>query len=222
VPVSVRIHELLREKIANVELPPGSPISEKEISDGYGVSRTPIREALLRLASEGLVDIFPQRGTFVSRIRLDSVRDGMVIRQALERVSVREAAKRATEGDIADLRAGLERQRANDRSSNFRGFHAEDESFHRQISMIAGHPNLWRVVRQEKIQIDRCRVLYLPMSERRGVVIEEHKSVVDAIEAHDSDAAEHAMRIHLAGVFPSVDELLAAHPDYFEPQSPNL
>jgi DNA-binding GntR family transcriptional regulator len=60
------------------------------------------------------------------------------------------------------------------------------------------------------------------MSERRGLVVDEHRAVVDALEAHDSDAAEQAMQAHLAGVFPSVDELLAAHPDYFEPQSSHL
>jgi DNA-binding GntR family transcriptional regulator len=218
VPVSVRIHELLREKIAGVELLPGAPLSEKAISEGYGVSRTPVREALLRLAAERLIDIFPQRGTFVSRIRLDSVRDGMVIRQALESVAVREAAARATDLDVADLRARLERQRVSDRSSDLRSFHAEDEGFHQHIADIAGHPNLWRVVRQEKVQIDRCRVLYLPISDRRGVVIDEHTAIVDALDARDPDAAERAMQVHLAGVFPAIDELQKAHPDYFEPQ----
>ncbi len=216
VPVSVRIHELLRERIANVELLPGAALSEKEISESYGVSRTPVREALLRLADERLVDIFPQRGTFVSRIRLDSVRDGMVIRQALERASVREAALRATADDIADLRLRLERQRTSNRVADFTTFHSEDEGFHQKIASIAGHPNLWRVVRQEKVQIDRCRVLHLPISGRRDDVIGEHVAIVDALERNDPDAAERAMYAHLAGVFPGVDELLAKHPDYFE------
>lgn len=216
VPISARVHEVLRKAITNVELLPGAPVSEKELCERYGVSRTPVREALLRLADERLVDIFPQRGTFVSRIRLDSVQDGMVIRQALERASVRRASSRATPADIAGLRISLARQRASNLAADFAVFHAEDEGFHQRIADLSGHPSLWRVVRQEKVQIDRCRVLHLPLSSRREDVIAEHAAIVDALERNDPDAAERAMHAHLAGVMPGIDELLELHPDYFD------
>lgn len=216
IPASARIYDWLRERIAGGELPPGLPLSEKEMAERYGVSRTPVREALLRLADERLVDIFPQRGTFVSRIRAESLRDGMVIRMALERVAVREAAQRATAAGIAELRHCLDRHRASERAADWAGFHFEDEDFHRRISVLSGHPNVWRVVRQEKVQIDRCRVLHLPISGRRGFVLDEHAAIIKALAARDPDAAERAMEAHLANVLPGLDELIRAHPEYFE------
>ena len=90
-----RIFVALRDRIATLELPPGASLSEKECAIAFGVSRTPVREALLRLAEDQLVDIYPQSGTYVSRISAGAARDAMAIRGALERFAVREAAKRA-------------------------------------------------------------------------------------------------------------------------------
>ncbi|HEY1942293.1 MAG TPA: GntR family transcriptional regulator [Roseiarcus sp.] len=213
---SARIYQWLRDRIAGGEMPPGLPVSEKGLAEGYGVSRTPVREALLRLADERLIDIFPQRGTFVSRISVESLRDGMVIREALERVAVRHAADKVTDADIGELRLVLERQQASERAGDWAGFHAEDEEFHRRIAILSGHPNLWRVVRQEKVQVDRCRVLHLPISGRRERVIAEHRAILAALAARDAEAADRAMAEHLGNVLPGLDELLRARPEYFE------
>lgn len=219
IPASVRIYDLLRERIVGGEMLPGAPVSEKELAEGYGVSRTPVREALLRLADERLIDIFPQRGTFVSRIRVEALRDGMVIREALERVAVRHAAAKVTDADISELRLILDRQQASEQMSDWSGFHAQDEEFHRRIAILSGHPNLWRVARQEKVQIDRCRVLHLPISGRRGLVMDEHRAILNGLAARDPDAAEQSMAEHLSNVLPGLDELLRARPDYFEPDA---
>lgn len=216
IPASARIYELLRERIVGGAMPPGASVSEKELAERYGVSRTPVREALLRLADERLIDIFPQRGTFVSHISVEALRDGMVIREALERVAVRHAAAKVTDADIAELRLILDRQRASEQASDWAGFHAEDEEFHRRIAILSGHPNLWRVARQEKVQIDRCRVLHLPISGRREMVMAEHRAILAGLAARDPDAADRAMAEHLGNVLPGLDELLRARPDYFD------
>jgi hypothetical protein len=91
------------------------------------------------------------------------------------------------------------------------------EAFHQLIAEIAGHPNLWRVVRHEKAQVDRCRILTLPAADRRLSVMAEHAAIIAAIAKGDADAAEAAMHKHLGRVVPSVDELAFAHPEYFEP-----
>ncbi len=216
IPASARIYQWLRGRIAGGEMPPGLPVQEKELAERHGVSRTPVREALLRLADERLIDIFPQRGTFVSRISVESLRDGMVIREALERVAVRRAAARVADADIGDLRLILARQTACERAGDWVGFHAEDEAFHRRIALVSGHPNLWRVVREEKVQVDRCRVLHLPISGRREMVMKEHRAIVDALASRDQEAADKAMAAHLGNVLPGLDELVRARPDYFE------
>lgn len=216
IPASARIYDMLREWIVGGQMLPGAAVSEKELAERHAVSRTPVREALLRLADERLVDIFPQRGTFISRINVEALRDGMVIREALERVAVRRAAAQVSDADIAELRLVLERQQASERACDWPGFHAEDEEFHRRIAVLSGHPNLWRVARQEKVQIDRCRVLHLPISGRREMVMEEHRAILDGLATRDPDAADRAMAEHLGNVLPGLDELLRARPDYFE------
>lgn len=222
IPASARIHEALREKIISMDWIPGAAVQEKQIALAYGVSRTPVREAVLKLADERLVDIFPQYGTFVSRISLPSVRDAMVIRQSLERTAVREAAlkvagatDKAGKGLVADLKALLARQRSSHKAGDLAAFHAADEAFHQAIADLAGHPNIWRVIRQEKAQVDRCRLLTLPSAERRASVIAEHAAIVDALAAGDADAAEAAVAVHLGRVIPSIAGLVEAYPDYF-------
>jgi DNA-binding GntR family transcriptional regulator len=210
---SALIHAALRARIVTVDLKPGTPLVEKELAEEFGVSRTPVREALLRLAHEHLVDIRPQSGTYVSRIDLDAVREAMVIRQALERVSVREAAARATAREVVQLRRVLREQRAAKREAL--AFHDTDEKLHATIADIAGHPALWRVVRREKAPVDRFRILTLPLPGRVDRLIAQHTAVVDAIAAHDPEGADAAMQAHLRDVIPGFEALAFQHPEFF-------
>jgi GntR family transcriptional regulator, rspAB operon transcriptional repressor len=218
-PASVRIRSTLREQIINMHLLPGAPISEKYVSDFYRVSRTPVRDALVRLAEERLVEIYPQRGTFVSRISIGAVRDVMVMRKALERVTARDAAARPNTAHLLELRAVLDRQRAYDRAGDLAAFHAADDDFHQLIAIMGEHANLWRIVKSEKAPAERCRVLAIPASDRRKLVISQHGAIVDAIARGRPEAAETAMDAHLADVLPGLDELRRAYPDYFESET---
>lgn len=213
---SARIQAALRDQIVSMQLKPGTMLSEKELSLAFGVSRTPLREALLRLAEERLIDIFPQMGTFVSRISLPAVRDAMVIRQALERVTAREAAIRADAEDVALLRRSISDQMRFSGRKYFADFHEADEAMHQAIAAIAGYPNIWRVIKREKAQVDRGRLLMLPQLRRRPIVIAQHVDIVDAIAAGDADAAEAAMDAHLKDVLPSFVEIQKEFPDYFD------
>ncbi len=213
---STRIYAALRDRIVALELPPGAPLPEKEFAEAFGVSRTPVREALLRLAEENLVDIYPQIGTFVSRISAAAARDAMAIRGALERFATREAAKRADAAAIAALDRDLRDQRAAAAASDIAAFHEADEAMHQTIAVIAGHPNIWRVVKREKVNIDRVRLLSLHMRGRFRSVIGEHVRIVEAIRAGDPDAAEAAMDAHLGLVLPGLEAIRQRYLDYFE------
>lgn len=215
-PTSVLIKSALREQIIDLTLPPGTAISEKQISEFYQVSRTPVRDALLRLAEEQLIEVYPQRGTFVSRISLDAVQDAMVMRKALERVTVRDAALKAGPAQIGELRAIIERQRAHDAADDLASFHAADDDLHQAISAIGRHTNIWRIVKSEKASVERCRNLSTPVTGRRKQVMAQHFGIVEAIAAADPDAADRAMAAHLADVLPGLDELRRSHPSYFE------
>ncbi len=205
----------LRDAIVALELEPGTPLSEKELTERFGVSRTPIREALIRLAEEGLVDIRPQSGTFVSRIPLSAIPEAVIVRQALEGALVEMAALRSDEGGSATLDRAIERQEAFARLDDRAAFHEADEAFHETIAALSGHPGVWRTVRQAKLQIDRCRRLTLPELGRMNQVIGEHRVIADAVRIGDAGAARNAMAAHLQAVLPDARILARSHPAYF-------
>jgi DNA-binding GntR family transcriptional regulator len=216
---SARIYDALRERIVALELPPGSVLPEKEFAESFGVSRTPVREALLRLAEDQLVDIYPQSGTFVAPIRVSVVLDAMVIRDALERFAARTAAARVGDAEIAALDANLARQRSAAASGDIEAFHAADEAMHQLIANIAGHPNIWRVVKREKANVDRMRLLSLHFAGRFETVIAEHARILKALREHRPDAADAAMQAHLGRVAPSLEASRQKYPGYFEDEA---
>ncbi len=209
------IYRELREDIVSMRRAPGQPIVEKEIAVARGVSRTPVREALLRLADEALIEIFPQSGTFVARIPVGALPDAILIRKALEETSARLAAEQAQARDIARLHALMKRQRQVEGRGDREGFHQADEAFHAAIAEAAGHPGIWRFVEQVKIQIDRYRRLTLPVPGRMRRVLGEHAAIVSAIEAHDPARAAAAMTAHLDGLAASIADVRDLNPDYF-------
>jgi DNA-binding GntR family transcriptional regulator len=205
----------LRQAILSLELPPGAPLSEKELTLRFGVSRTPVREALIRLAEERLVDVFPQSGTFVARIPLAGLPEAVVIRKALESAALDLAMASADEERLAALDRIMARQEAMAGLGDQDGFHAADEAFHEAIAQLAGHPGLWRVAQQAKMQIDRCRRLTLPTPGRMGQVIAEHRAIVLAMRGGDAAAARAALDRHLSAVLPDAEAIRREYPDYF-------
>lgn len=209
------IHAMLRDDIVSMRRLPGDPIVEKEFAETYGVSRTPVREALLRLASEGLVDIFPQSGTFVAHIPLRALPEAIVIRVALEETSARLAAERSTRSQIIGIHAIVEKLRESEASGDREDFHQADERFHAAIADMAGYPGIWTIVQQVKVQVDRYRRLTLPQAGRMRRVIEEHSAIVEAIEARDPVRAAALMNTHLSALLTGMDDIKHLNPDYF-------
>ncbi len=209
------IFETLREEIVAMDLPPGAPLSEKTLTLRFGVSRTPLREALIRLAEIGLVDVFPQSGTFVARIPFAALPEAAAIRQALERLTVERAAETASVDDLKRLDEILTRQRFFAGRRDLRAFHETDEAFHEAVAAIAGYPGAWRVLKQVKVQIDRARQLTLPAPGRMNKVLGEHRGIRDAVARHDVASAGAAMREHLSKVILDLDLLRRQNPDFF-------
>ena len=194
------VHRRLRAEIVSLKRLPGETISEKEIAAECGTSRTPIREALLRLAEEQLVDIVPKSGTRVSRIPIASLLEAQVARTALEQVNVRAAAARVQGSEIANMRALLMFQRERTDAGDSDQFHAADEALHRAIAVAGGYPGIWKIIEQVKLQVDRYRRLTLPQINRMERVLVEHGEIVDALAAHDAESAVEAMTHHLEGL----------------------
>jgi GntR family transcriptional regulator, rspAB operon transcriptional repressor len=209
------IFNQLYADIVSLRMPPGMPLQEKKIAEEFGVSRTPVREALLRLAEGGLVDIYPQSGTVVSRVPVSAIPEAVVVRKALETTTVEAAARGATSGDIERLDMIISRQKSLASLGDTSGFHEEDEAFHEAITRIAGYPGIWTILKTVKVQIDRARRLTLPALGRMNNVVREHIVIRDAIAGHDVEAAREAMLHHLSAVIPDVAELRTRYPDYF-------
>jgi DNA-binding GntR family transcriptional regulator len=212
---SEAVYRLLRRDIVSLARKPGTAIAEKELALTLRVSRTPVREALLRLAAEGLVDTIPQSGTYVARIPVRALPEAIVVRKALEQATARAAAQRARKSDITNLRAILMRQREAGEAGDRAAFHEADEAFHAALADIAGYPGIWSLVQSVKTQIDRYRRLTLPQPGRMARVVKEHAAVVAAIVERDAERAAAAMDKHLDGLRISMDDVRRLNPDYF-------
>jgi GntR family transcriptional regulator, rspAB operon transcriptional repressor len=215
VTTATAIYNRLYADILSLRLPPGAALQEKRIAEEFGVSRTPVREALLRLAEGGLVDIYPQSGTVVSCVPVGAIPEAVVVRKSLECTTVEQATTIAKPADIARLEAIIARQKAYAALGDTSSFHEQDEAFHEAIAQIAGYPGIWTILKTVKVQIDRARRLTLPALGRMGHVIGEHESILAAIAAHDVPRAREHMLLHLSAVIPDVAELQSRYPNYF-------
>ena len=209
------VYRELHTAIVSMQLKPGTALNEKALAEKFGISRTPVREALIRLVEDGLVSIYPQSGTFVAPIPTSLIPEAVVIRQALEGATVEKAARCATAEDVAKLDDILALQRFLAARQDLNGFHEADEAFHEAIANIAGYPGIWNYLRPVKVQIDRARRMTVPALGRMEHVISEHVTIRDAIAAHKVKAACEAMKIHLSAVIPDVEQLRDSYPDCF-------
>ncbi|WP_427026480.1 GntR family transcriptional regulator (plasmid) [Aureimonas ureilytica] len=212
---ATQIFEALRAEIVAARLPPGSPLQDRMLIERFGVSRTPVREALIRLSEIGLVDIFPQSGTFVSRVPVNAIPEAVLIRKALEGITVEHAAMRATVEGLTGVDLAIRRQRGAAHTGDLDAFHEADEAFHAAIADLSAHPGIWALLTQAKIQIDRARRLTLPVLGRMEQVIAEHEEIRAHLAARDVEGAKRAMERHLGAVIPDVAELKGRYPDYF-------
>ncbi len=211
-----RIYADLRAELVSLARRPGEPISEGAIASSYGVSRTPVREAILRLSDEGLVEIFPQSGINVSRIPIAALPEAIVIRRALEETTTRLTAELATPSQILALHSILERQREADAARDRDAFHQADELFHATIAEIAKYPGIWRLIQQVKVHVDRFRQLTLPQRGRMTTVIAEHERILSAIEAHDAEKAAIAMTRHIERLLGDIAGIKNLNPELFD------
>jgi DNA-binding GntR family transcriptional regulator len=211
-----RIYADLRAELVSLARRPGEPISEGDIASSYGVSRTPVREAILKLSDEGLVEIFPQSGINVSRIPIAALPEAIVIRRALEETTTRLTAELATPSQILALHSILERQREADAARDRDAFHQADELFHATIAEIARYPGIWRLIQQVKVHVDRFRQLTLPQRGRMATVIAEHERILLAIEAHDAEEAAIAMTKHIERLLGDIAGIKNLNPELFD------
>lgn len=214
---SKRVYNHLRRRIRDLEIPPGAPLRKNEIAVECGVSRAPVSEAIARLAAEGLVDVFPQAGSFVSPIRPEDVREAMFIRLGLETEAIKRVTLRGDGGLLRRLQANIAAQgeELKKKHMDLSYFDDLDEDLHAEIIKAIDCPRATHMLETARVLLDRPRFLTLPEGHRPEATYYEHKRLVDAIGTGDPDLAAAAMRVHLEMVSKAIEaklpEILQAH-----------
>ncbi len=209
-----QLYQLLRRKIIALELAPGALLSRAELADSYGVSQTPVREALLKLAADMLVDIFPQASTRVSLIDVTLARQAHFLRQSLELELVRELAQSHDAGLIGSLQALVQQQDALRAARDLSAFSLADTQFHRMLYQATGKDALWHLVHSNSGHLDRLRRLHLPVAGKLERIVSDHRLIAQAISNHAPELAQQRVREHLSGTLEYVEQILDAHPQW--------
>lgn len=212
--VAVQVYEILKERILSVTLTPGTVLSRAMLQDEFGISQTPVRDALLHLQEDGLVDIYPQHATLVSQIDIAHARQAQFLRLSVELEAVRRITA-DNAGPTADaLETILRQQESVSEPATFNSFDALDRAFHRVLYNHSHNAELWDVIRRQSVHLDRLRRLNLPMPGKMRAVLQGHREILDAIRTGDGSAATIALRAHLSGTLSIIDEIKERHPDY--------
>nr|WP_100406865.1 GntR family transcriptional regulator [Bacillus solitudinis] len=210
-------YQAIKEKILSLELEPATKISEKEISTTLQVSRTPVREAFLKLAQEELLEIFPQSGTIVSRIDLDHVEEARFVREKLETAIVHDACQSFPEEYLFQLESNVATQEIYVKKSNFTRMFELDEEFHKIIFSGCGKSRTWSMIQQMNNHFKRLRMLRLLVSNLDwNIIVSQHKEIVQLITDKNEQKAKEVIKKHLQLVVVEKAILIAQYPNYFK------
>lgn len=204
--VSDQVHAVLRKAILDVRLAPNELISENSVCKQFSVSRTPVRTAIQRLAEEGLVDVSPQRGSFVAPLRLDGLRDSHFVRRSLELALLRETAPTWTPEMSDAMRRIIADQERMVATQDSDGFFCEDERFHHALARYSGRDGVWSAIQAAKVTLNRFH-RYWAHKGRLVDVLDEHRALIDALDRGDAEGAEQALALHLDMVFVIFDRM---------------
>jgi DNA-binding GntR family transcriptional regulator len=192
-----RVYTRLRDEILSGALEPGTELQEVALSENLGVSRGPIREAIGRLAAEGLVTVRPRRGAVVRELSTEEFLEAYQVREALEVMAVRLAVPRLAEADVAALETYIAEMTFCAERGDTQGFFEANSGFHRAFFDISGNRMLVDLYRGLCSQIDRYRLRSLELRGNVQRSIAEHKAILRAAKAGDVERAAHLVSEHI-------------------------
>ena len=215
-PAAVQVYEDMRARIVSLELEPGANISRLALVEHYNVSQTPVRDAIILLEKESLIEVFPQSKSLVSKIDIGHARETQFLRIAFDIEVVRQLAQRGDRSALAEAKALLgEQEIALAQGNDLNRFRDLDRRFHLALADAVGQRNLWHMIIARAGHIDRLRNLHLPDAGKANKILADHRRIVAAIEASDEDAAAAAVRAHLSDTLRAVASIIEKHPHYF-------
>jgi len=194
--LSKKIYEILKEQITNEELKPGERLLDDQLASMFGVSRTPVREALARLATEGLVEIVPRGGVYVKKLTREDIEDIYEIRKVLEALAARKAATLITDREIKKLDALFEKVRGST-EKDCKAFIDLDVKLHDTILKSCHNKKLTSIMDNLYTLIHVFRVRVGKSKQKAKKAFEEHEAIFEAIKMRDAQKAERAMMEHI-------------------------
>lgn len=206
----------VRENIISLDLAPGTHVSANDLTKELSLSRGPIREALNDLSKTGIVEVYPQSGCRISLINENLINEARFFRMSLECSVVMEAAARATEQDIQDLKENMALQRFYLENHYHEKLLEADNQFHQKLFECCGMQNIYMIMRWFVIHLDRLRTLTVKTIKDIKIV-EDHSMILKAVEERNPVLADEVMRKHLNRDLVDIHEIKKAHPDYFAP-----
>lgn len=217
-PAASQIFGFVRDAIISMELKPGQMISETALAQQFGVSRTPVREALIQLSNIGFVEVLPQRGTYVTRFSMDKILEARFIREALEVAVVTQLAttnEDTREEVIEACEQILNAQKAAAAEDDALTFQKLDDQFHQTLASFAQYPRVATLIEAEKAHMDRVRNLSLHVSGQYKRVLSQHAAIIKAIKTGSAEKSATAMGVHLRDVYNILEVIPQEHPEYF-------
>lgn len=211
-----RVYDSLRQRIITLELPPDTTLSRTELTDTYGVSQTPIREAMQRLQHDGLIRIFPQSKTVVTRIDVPQIYEAHFLRVALEAEVTRSLARDCPPAIVTRARSIIRMQEAVAYDPDqLKIFQELDELFHQTLFTAIGRGGLHLLIRERSGHLERVRRLHLPEQGKIDSILKGHDAIVEGIAQGNENAAVAATRDHLSRTVSRVEDLRQQYPEYF-------
>lgn len=219
-PASSQVYETLRARIVSLELPPGERLSRSELAGHFGVSASPVREALQRLERDGLVATFRQSRTVVTHMDPDLLRREHFLRTAIECEVVHAVAAMPDKASLKKVSAIIRMQKVlMEDSDQIDLFRKQDEDFHRELFSMAGQLPLHLFVTERSSQMARLRSIDLPSEGKLASVVMGHEAIIDAIDDSNCHGATDAIRAHLSGTIARLPQIVSQHPQFFASQS---
>jgi DNA-binding GntR family transcriptional regulator len=212
--ISDSVYTVLVEAIRDLDLLPGTSISEPTVAEWLQVSRSPVREAIARVVDLGLVTVVPQVGSYVAPISVREVSEAVFIRSALETSAFKRAIQDGTP-DTTSIQHFVTLNKAAGERDDVHAFFDTDEKLHETVFELGGVGRIWDVVRRTKIQLDRLRRLSLPRVMSHSQLAEDHQMIVDCLRTRNEKAGVEVIERHAQKILFTIEEHRELFPDYF-------
>ena len=213
--ISDKVYKGLRNSIISLKLKPGDEININKIAEKLEASRSPVRDALLKLEKEGLVEIMPQKGTKVSRIDLERMHEERFLRECLEERTLELFISQCGDGDIAHLESILAQQKKSLGEADTVSFQNHDDEFHRVFFEVANKKMCWEIIQNMSGHYRRVRLLNLRNPRVPANIYTQHLALFEHIRRRDSPRAMELMRQHLSQIITEEKSLQEEFPEYF-------